>query len=205
MACGARASAGMMLTRGAMIHRCIAMYWYFVTTICIDTADPMYHDSHETILVFLKRINQNTCFFLIRLMEILWYNSSKLRFGSTSGSCSSRYSIHWSSRLCAGLLITCRCLCFHATHYVPLTCYCVSKRIEIRIVSWPLYRDTNRIVRHPYRYTPNVDLVYKDCLVHKFLFTSSEARKGLNCIVLSPWLWKPTLCFSVIACMISMA
>ena len=47
-----------------------------------------------------------------------------------------------------------RCPCFHATHDVPLACYCVKLRIEIRIVSWPLYRDTNRIVRHPYRYTP---------------------------------------------------
>ena len=45
-------------------------------------------------------------FFLIILMEILWYNSAKSHFGSTTSSCGSKYSIHWSSRLCVVLVIT---------------------------------------------------------------------------------------------------
>ena len=90
-------------------------------------------------------MNQNTYFFLIRLMEILWYNSAKLRFGSTSGSCRSRYSIQWSSRLCAVLLITgfsafmllITSLWHHAvlryiSRYISYRDLC----IEIRIVLW---------------------------------------------------------------------
>ena len=36
-------------SRGVAIHRCIAMHRYFVTTIRIDTANPVYRDSQETI------------------------------------------------------------------------------------------------------------------------------------------------------------
>ena len=37
------------ITRGVTIHWCIAMHRYFVTTIRIDTANPVYRDSQETI------------------------------------------------------------------------------------------------------------------------------------------------------------
>ena len=85
-----------LVNRGVMIQRCIAMHRYFVTTIpsirqtqCIAIHKKLYTQ------VFLNRINRNTYFFfLIRLMEILWYYSAKSRFGSIIGSCSSRYSIH---------------------------------------------------------------------------------------------------------------
>ena len=53
-----------------------------------------------------KGLIKTDFFWGVRLMEILWYNSAKLRYGSTSGSCSGRYSINWSSRFCAVLLIT---------------------------------------------------------------------------------------------------
>ena len=35
--------------RGVTIHRCIAMHRYFVTTIRIDTANPVYRDPQKTI------------------------------------------------------------------------------------------------------------------------------------------------------------
>ena len=35
--------------KGVTIHQCIVMHQYFVTTIRIDSADPIYRDSHETI------------------------------------------------------------------------------------------------------------------------------------------------------------
>ena len=74
------------------IHRCIAIltlrYISIQQTQCIMIHMKLYAQA------FLKRINQNIYFFLIRLIEILWYNSAKSGFGSTSGSCSSRHSIH---------------------------------------------------------------------------------------------------------------
>ena len=42
-------SATHMKIRGVTIHRCIAMHRYFVTTIRIDTANPVYRYSQETI------------------------------------------------------------------------------------------------------------------------------------------------------------
>ena len=95
--------------------------------------------------VFLKRLIKNTYFFLIRLMEILWYNSAKSRFGSTSGSCSSMYSIHWSSRLCALFLIAgvsafmlLMTSLWHLTVFRYVSRYVLYRDlcIEIRIVSW---------------------------------------------------------------------
>ena len=97
-----------LCNRGVSIHQCIVMHRYLVTTISIVTADP---SVSRFTLNYMHRyswkglIKAHT-FFLIRLTEILWYNSTKSHFGSTSGSCSSSYSIHWSSRLCTVLLIT---------------------------------------------------------------------------------------------------
>ena len=73
------------------------------------------------------------------------YNSSKSGFGSTSGSCGSRYSIHWSSRLCAVLLITgvsafklLMMFLLHVTVFRYVSRYILYRDlcIEIRIVSW---------------------------------------------------------------------
>ena len=78
-------------------------------------------------------------------MEILWYNSGKSRFGSTSGRCSSSYSIHWSSRLCAVLLITgvpafmlLMTSLWHVTVFRYVSRYVLYRNlcIEIRILSW---------------------------------------------------------------------
>ena len=64
---------------GVMFHRCIAMHWYFVTTICIDTADPLYRDSHETICItILEKDQSKHIFFLTRLKEIIWYRLGKV-------------------------------------------------------------------------------------------------------------------------------
>ena len=93
-------------------------------------------------------------FFLIRLTEILWYNSSKSRFGSTSSSCSSKYSIHWSSRLCTVLLITgvsdvmLLMTLWHLTVFTYVSRYVLYRDlcIEIRIVSWGTRIITPRII-----------------------------------------------------------
>ena len=93
--------------RGVMIHRCIAMHRYFVTMIRIDMADPMYRDSHETMCT---GILENDWSKHILLIWSDWWKYTDItqwsHVGSTSGSCSSRYSIYWSSRLCAVLLFT---------------------------------------------------------------------------------------------------
>ena len=62
--------------------------------------DPVYCDSNGTISTGILEDDES------KLMEILWYNSAKSRYGSTSGSCCSRYCIHWSIRFCTVLLIT---------------------------------------------------------------------------------------------------
>ena len=75
--------------------------------IHIEMPDTGYCNSHETICTGILEKNEwNTYFFMIRLIEILWYSSTKSNFASASSSCSTRYSIHWRSRLCAVLLIT---------------------------------------------------------------------------------------------------
>ena len=58
--------------RGVMIHRCIAMHRYFITTICIDMVVTMYHGSHETICTsILEKHESKHIIFVIILMEIL--------------------------------------------------------------------------------------------------------------------------------------
>ena len=118
-------------------------------------ADPVYCSSHETVCTGMieKDESQNILYFLIRfrsqsqLTEILWdwYYEVKTYFGSSSGSCSSSYSIHWSSRLCTVLLITgvsAFMLLIKSFWYLTVLRYvsrCISYCdlcIEIRIVSW---------------------------------------------------------------------
>ena len=96
-----------ILCRDVTIHRCITKHRYFATTIRIDTADLVYRHSLEIICTGILEKDESKCIlFLIRLMEILWYNSAKSRFVSTSGSCSSRYSTGVAGYVCMVLLIT---------------------------------------------------------------------------------------------------
>ena len=72
---------------------------------------------------------------------MLWYNSAKSWLSSTSGNCSSRYSIHWSRRSCTVLLIivisTFMLLKMSFWHFTVLR-YVLYRDlcIEIRMVSW---------------------------------------------------------------------
>ena len=96
----------MSINRCVTIHRWLAMHQYFVTTIHIDTADPVYCDSHKN---YMHRFSSEGSVKTHTFFWSDWWkyaDSVKSRFGSTSGSCSSRYSNHWSSRLCAVLQIT---------------------------------------------------------------------------------------------------
>ena len=82
-----------------------------------------------------------TCTFL----SDWWKYWAKSCFGSTSSSCSSSYSIHWSSRLCTVLLITgvsafmlLMMSLWHLIEFRYLSRYVLYRDlcIEIRIVSW---------------------------------------------------------------------
>ena len=75
------------------------MHRYFATTTCIHTADPVYRDSHETVCTgILEKDKSKHILFSDQIDGNTQY--------STSSSCSSRYNICWSSKLCAALLIT---------------------------------------------------------------------------------------------------
>ena len=98
-------------------------------------------ESGEEQIKGYGKVTQNTEIFSTK------YGNNILEVGSpaTSGSCSSRYSIHWSSRLCAVLLITgvsvfmlLMASLWHLTvlRYVSRYISYCDLCIEIRIVSW---------------------------------------------------------------------
>ena len=84
-------------------------------------ADPVYHDSHETLCTSIFEKDKLKHTFCDQIDE---NNLAKPHFVSTNGSCSGRYSIRWSSRLCVRGAPDHSCLCFDATHDVPLASYC---------------------------------------------------------------------------------
>ena len=126
--------------RGVTIHRCIAMHRYFVTTICIDTADPLYRDSHEIICItILEKDQSKHIFFLTWLMEIIWYRLGKVGQSHVSVQPAAVVVVGTPSTGVAG------CMRFFWSKVSLFSCY--SRRpsgillcFEIRIVSWSLYR-----------------------------------------------------------------
>ena len=128
---------------------CVTVVWYWLIAQYLSGflhwqyVKHLIHHMKLYAQVFLKRMNQNTYFFLTRLFKISDV-TAYWRFGSTSGSCSSRHSIHWSSTLCAVLLIT----------GVSAVMLLTTPSGILHIVSWPLDQNMNHIVRQPYPYTP---------------------------------------------------
>ena len=141
------AQFGIFMGRGVTIHRCIAMHRYFVTKICIDTADPLYRDSHEIICITILENDQSKhIFFLTRLMEIIWYRLGKVGQSHVSVQPAAVVVVGTPSTGVAG------CMRFFWSKVSLFSCY--SRRPSGILLCLDTYRDTYCIVRHPYRYTP---------------------------------------------------
>ena len=147
---------------------------YFVTTICIDTADPLYRDSHETICItILEKDQSKHIFFLTRLMEIIWYRLGKVGqshvsvqpaavvvVGTPSTGVAGCVRYFWS-QMSVFMLLTASLWHLTVLRYVSRYVSYRDLCIEIRIVSWgtcivtPLWKNSD------FCYFP----LFKACLV----------------------------------------
>ena len=156
---------------GALIFSLICAWINGWVNNC-EAGDLRCHRAHYDVNVMhMKYMHKYSWKESVETHTFFWSNWGKYfdimqqpRFGSTSGSCSIRYSIAWTSRLCAVLLIAgvsafviLMMSFWHLTvrRYVLRYVLYHNLYIEIRIILWgthivtPLFLSLNSKISHP--------------------------------------------------------